>query len=241
MAGDAGNALAASRPIETQSAISALELAAMAAKTCAMVIVVKKPIVTSSTFELGVSTPPKQHVRWAPGAASSRRLQKTTRGQGGWVSGVGAEAVRAAAEAAHPMVALTPPVAAAVAAPASAGCPNASSPPVEAGCKVFSPNAAGSGSGVRSSLLSVGVRSSAASAACSAGLAWDVVLLSGGSVDVCRLQSGGRHHGADRECSQLRLLGDAGHMAKGAERISPPHMPVGLDRGAGMPFATITM
>ena len=83
MAGDAGNALAASRPIETQSAISALELAAMAAKTCAMVIVVKKPIVTSSTFELGVSTPPKQHVRWAPGAASSRRLQKTTRGQGG--------------------------------------------------------------------------------------------------------------------------------------------------------------
>ena len=129
------------------------------------------------------------------------------------------------------MVALTPPVAAAVAAPASAGCPNASSPPVEAGCKVFSPNAAGSGSGVRSSLLSVGVRSSAASAACSAGLAWDVVLLSGGSVDVCRLQSGGRHHGADRECSQLRLLGDAGHMAKGAERISPPHMlvPVGLE------------
>ena len=91
---DAGNALAASRPIETQSAISALELAWMAAKTCAMVIVVKKPIVTSSTFELGVSTPPKQHVRWAPGAASSRRLQKTTRGQGGWVSGVGAEAVR---------------------------------------------------------------------------------------------------------------------------------------------------
>ena len=175
MAGDAGNALAASRPIETQSAISALELAAMAAKTCAMVIVVKKPIVTSSTFELGVSTPPKQHVRWAPGAASSRRLQKTTRGQGGWVSGVGAEAVRAAAEAAHLMVVALACPAAAVAAVDSAGCPNASSP---ASDKAFSPTAAGSG--VRSSLLSDGVRSSAASAACSAGLAWDVVLLSGG-------------------------------------------------------------
>lgn len=195
---DAGNALAASRPIETQSAISALELAWMAAKTCAMVIVVKKPIVTSSTFELGVSTPPKQHVRWAPGAASSRRLQKTTRGQGGWVSGVGAEAVRMAAEAAHLMVALSSPVVAAVDSAASAGCPNASSPPVELG---FSPTAAGSG--VRSSLLSVGVRSSAASAACSAGLARDVVLLSGGSVVSCRLQSG-RHHGAENVVAVLR-------------------------------------
>ena len=48
--------------IETQSTSSERELAMIAAKACATVIVEKKNIATSSTLEFGVSFPPKQHV-----------------------------------------------------------------------------------------------------------------------------------------------------------------------------------